>query len=81
MCETYAKAGRIQIDVNRAEGGFVAKVLVFHEPETGEREGSKVILYKGRSDVDRLEALKRLAEEVGVDWRSVLDTAENGGGK
>ena len=45
----------------------MAKVLVFHVPETGEREGSTDILYKGHSDVDRLEALKRLAEEVGVD--------------
>jgi hypothetical protein len=78
--ETYDKFGPIQIDVSMEKGECVAKVLVFPVSETGECKDIPDIPYEGRSDVDKLEALKRLAEKVGVDWSSVLGTAVNDGG-
>jgi hypothetical protein len=61
------------------KGGFVAKVLVFPVSKTGECKDIPDIPYEGR-DVNKTEALKRLAEKVGVDWSSVLGTAVNDGG-
>jgi hypothetical protein len=77
--QAYGKFGPIQIDVSMEKGGFVAKVLVFPVSETGECKDIPYIPYEGR-DVNTTEALKRLAENAGVDWSSVW-VAVNGGGK
>ena len=77
MRKTLDIVGTVQIDDSREKGDFVAKVLVFRVSGTGECEDILVIPYEGRSKVDKLEALKRLAEKAGVDWSSVLRPFEN----
>ena len=65
--------GPVQIDISMEGGDFVAKVLVFPVNWTGDCAETPNIPYEGRSNVNKLEALKRLAEKAGVDWSSLLE--------